>query len=163
MVENAFSAYGGMASAMMEMLNCMYGSGGAGGHGSDCCHESDCCEEGNSSDCNSSPFETFTYLSTYIPVDFKSNRRCDVCLDLYPHTNIADLNPADLTLTNGDHPPMVLNHVAAFVPVGSSTTPSLLQINLTQQAGAPAGDYGAEVWDTSGKCRGTLTLRLYKP
>jgi len=69
LMDRAISTYGEMTSLMMDMLNGMYGYGG---------YRSDRGEEG------ASQFGILeTYLCTSVPVDFKSNRPCEVWLDLY--------------------------------------------------------------------------------
>jgi hypothetical protein len=151
MVANAISSYGGMASMMMEMLNCMYGSGGQSGYGPGYC------EEWNSPYGYPAPCELATYLCSTISIDIKSNKPCEVWLEFLPGTNFADLNP-DMTLIACSDNTTKLEKVANFV-APTSTTQLLLHIDLTGVS-APQGLYQAAVFDTKGILRGTLNLCL---
>jgi hypothetical protein len=160
MVATAISSYGGMASMMMEMLNCMYGSGGQGGYGPGYC------EEWNSPYGYPAPCELATYVCTTIPIDIKSNRRCEAWLEFYDYTSLADLTTSDLSL-NARHNPSAppITGVAKFAVATGGTAPSFLQIDLTQPSGvsAPIGEYQAAIMDNKSPSqqRGTLTLCLW--
>jgi hypothetical protein len=145
LMDRAISTYGEMASLMMEMLNGMYGYGG---------YRSDSGEEG------ASPLEIpDTYLCTSVPVDFKSNRPCEVWLELNPYTALSDLSTADLTLKAQHNPTLTLSKVAHFgrAAKGAGT---VLHIDLSSTAGTPGGLFQAPVLDNKGQQRGTLTLGL---
>jgi hypothetical protein len=145
LMDRAISSYGEMASLMMEMLNGMYGYGG---------YQSDYGEQG------ASPSQVpDTYLCTSVPVDFKSNRPCEVWLELYQYTALADLSAADLPLKAQHDPTVTLNNAAHFGPA-STGTGTVLYVDLLSAAGTPNGLFQAQVLDNKGQLRGTLTLGL---
>jgi hypothetical protein len=157
LVNTAISSYGGMASIMMEMLNCMYGAGGYGGQGG-----YGGCGPGYFGEWNS-PFKpTEMYLCTYVPINLTGKRVSEVFLKLVPHTNLATLDPKDLPLTTFDSSKTLAN-VAHFEPAAAGATDKTptLTIILPDPATAPNNQYVAEVSDTSGHCRGSLTLCLW--
>ena len=90
MVATAISSYGGMASMMMEMLNCMYGGGGYGGSSP---YGPGYCEDWNYACGYPAPYEPSTYVCSSVPINIQSNRRCEVCLEFCHYTNLADLKP----------------------------------------------------------------------
>jgi|HubBroStandDraft_1064217.scaffolds.fasta_scaffold03941_3 hypothetical protein len=136
LMDRAISTYGEMASLMMEMLNGMYGEQGA------------------------SPLQAAdTYLCTTVPVDFKSNRPCEVWLELYPYSALADLSTADLPLKAQHNPTLTLNNVAHFGPATTGAG-TVLYVDLLSAAGTPSGLFQALVVDSKGQQRGTLTLGL---
>jgi hypothetical protein len=131
-----------MTSLMMDMLNGMYG------------YRSDWGEEG------ASQFGIpETYLCTSVPVDFKSKRPCEVWLDLYPYTALADLSTADLILKAHHDPTLTLSKVAHFCHA-SKGTETVLHIDLLSAAKTPGGLFQAQVMDNKDQPRGTLTLGL---
>ena len=145
LMDRAISTYGEMASLMMEMLNGMYGYGG---------DQSDDGEQG------ASPLQTpDTYLCTTVPVEFKSNRPCEVWLELYPYSALADLSTADLPLKAQHNPTLTLNNVAHFGPATTGAG-TVLYVDLLSAAGTPSGLFQALVVDSKGQQRGTLTLGL---
>ncbi len=145
LMDRAISTYGEMTSLMMDMLNGMYGYGG---------YRSDRGEEGASQFGISE-----TYLCTSVPVDFKSNRPCEVWLDLYPYTAFADLSTADLILKAQHDPTLTLSKVAHFGHA-SKGTETVLHIDLSSAAKTPGGLFQAQVIDKKDQPRGTLTLGL---
>jgi hypothetical protein len=145
LMDRAITTYGEMASLMMEMLNGMYGYGG---------YLSDSGGEG------ASPLEIpDTYLCTSVPIDLKSNRPCEVWLELYPYTALADLSTADLILKAQHDPTQTLSKVAHFGRA-SKGTETVLHIDLLSAAKTPGGLFQAQVVDNKGQQRGTLTLGL---
>ena len=117
------------------------------------------CEDWNSSHGYPAPGEPPTYLCTSVPINIQSYRPCEVCLELFPGTNLADLKP-DLTLTACYDHTTKLDKVAKFVSAAGGA-PALLQIDLTQQTGANKGLYQAPVVDTNNFPRGCLTVCLW--
>lgn len=114
LMDRAIGNYGEMASLLMDMLSRMAGGYSYGGYG---------CDDG--ADWHSPFAPPDTYLCTSIPVDFKSNRLCEVALDLHPYTDLAKLKMGflDLVAENPGYPS--LGNAAWFaLPVPSPTTGS---------------------------------------
>jgi len=158
MVANAISSYGGMASMMMEILNCMYGSGSQGGYGPGYC------EEWNSPYSNPLPCEIpDTYLCTWIRVVLQSDRQCEVILGLQPHTDPEKLDTTDLDLISFDSSKK-LNGIASFAAAtsGDADQRRILTVKVEKDpTKAPSGSYQAKVLDGNKQPCGTLTLCLW--
>jgi hypothetical protein len=145
LMDRAISTYGEMASLMMDMLNGMYEYGG---------YQADYRAQ------DASPLQpSDTYLCTTVPVEFKSNRPCEVWLELYPYTALADLSTADMPFKAQHDPTVTLNNVAHL---GPATTGAgiVLYVDLLSAGGTPKGLFRALVVDSKGQQRGTLTLGL---
>ena len=163
MVANAISSYGGMASMMMEILNCMYGSGGYGGSGGYSGYGSGYCGEWNSPYSNPLPGEfPDTYLCTWIRVVLQSDRPCEVILGLQPHTDPEKLDTTDLDLISFDSSKK-LNGIASFAAAtsGDADQRRILTVKVEKDpTKAPSGPYQAKVLDGNKQQCGTLTLCL---
>lgn len=164
-LQGLMDSYGEIATLLIEMLNRLTPGGGYGG------------QERRGYEHQPSSGAPTTYVCTSIPLALKTNRVCDVLVELYPFTDLEKLKANDLVLVPEKPAYPNLKGVAKLVSSshpstesersnssGDGGTPSPMGNTPTLHIDVPSTAasclYRAEILDERDQPRGTLTLFL---